>query len=112
MTARTMNDRRALPIKIYHEKQDITPLRPLRAAGERRHLYQKMNETENKCVCCYYYSRPADAPDTVKDCMYIPEKDDADEEGYIDLRLPCRRNEQQDKNIPENNKIGNDTQRY
>lgn len=49
-------------------------------------------EQEKVCEQCYYYGRPADAPETVEEqCMYMPDEDDVDEEGDTIYVPPCMR---------------------
>lgn len=52
-------------------------------------------EPEDKCKGCTYYGRPADAPESVPlDCLWQPNEDDADAEGFLIQEPPCERGAQ------------------
>lgn len=50
---------------------------------------------EDKCKGCTYYGRPADAPESVPlDCLWQPNEDDTDAEGFLIQEPPCERGAQ------------------
>ena len=53
-------------------------------------------DTTSKCEKCTYFGRPSDAPESVEPfCMWQPNEDDTDEEGFLIQEPPCERGAQQ-----------------